>query len=304
MVTIDNLKMQKNANIYECKVCDFIAFNKYNYNKHLSTIKHKNNENDNNDNKKVVKNVKNEVNVFVCEHCNKSYTYKSGLSRHKKTCKFIIENSNDISCNNGSVINGNMIIKELKDIICQQQKQISELIPNIGSNNNNNNNNNNNTYNQKFNIHLFLNEKCKDAINMSDFIKSIEVSLQQLEFTRKNGVVDGISNAIVENMNKLSLYERPMHCTDIKRETLYIKDDDNWKKEENKDKLKNVIEKASDKNFNALNEWKNKNPDISNNESKQEYFTQVISQIGKTNENINDKIIKNLCKETYIKNSN
>ena len=300
MVTIDNKKMQKNAITYECKVCDFIAFNKYNYNKHLSTLKHKNNENDNNDNKKVVKNVKNEVNVFVCEHCNKSYTYKSGLSRHKKTCKFIIQNNNDISCNNGSVINENMIIKELKDIICQQQKQINELIPNIGSNNNNNNN----TYNQKFNIHVFLNEKCKDAINMSDFIKSIEVSLQQLEFTRKNGVVDGISNAIVENMNKLSLYERPMHCTDIKRETLYIKDDDNWKKEENKEKLKAVIEKASDKNFNALNEWKNNNPDISNNESKQEYFTQVISEIGKTNENINDKIIKNLCKETYIKNCN
>ena len=299
MVTIDNKKMQKNAITYECKVCDFIAFNKYNYNKHLSTLKHKNNENDNNDNKKVVKNVKNEVNVFVCEHCNKSYTYKSGLSRHKKTCKFIIQNNNDISCNNGSVINENIIIKELKDIICQQQKQISELIPNIGSNNNNNN-----TYNQKFNIHLFLNEKCKDAINMSDFIKSIEVSLQQLEFTRKNGVVDGISNAIVENMNKLSLYERPMHCTDIKRETLYIKDDDNWKKEENKEKIKAVIEKASDKNFNALNEWKNNNPDISNNESKQEYFTQVISEIGKTNENINDKIIKNLCKETYIKNCN
>lgn len=299
MVTIDNKKMQKNAITYECKVCDFIAFNKYNYNKHLSTLKHKNNENDNNDNKKVVKNIKNEVNVFVCEHCNKSYTYKSGLSRHKKTCKFIIQNNNDISYNNGSVINENMIIKELKDIICQQQKQINELIPNIGSNNNNNN-----TYNQKFNIHLFLNEKCKDAINMSDFIKSIEVSLQQLEFTRKNGVVDGISNAIVENMNKLSLYERPMHCTDIKRETLYIKDDDNWKKEENKEKLKAVIEKASDKNFNALNEWKNNNPDISNNESKQEYFTQVISEIGKTNENINDKIIKNLCKETYIKNSN
>jgi len=300
MVTIDNKKMQKNAITYECKVCDFIAFNKYNYNKHLSTLKHKNNENDNNDNKKVVKNVKNEVNVFICEHCNKSYTYKSGLSRHKKTCKFIIQNNNDISCNNGSVINENMIIKELKDIICQQQKQINELIPNIGSNNNNNNN----TYNQKFNIHVFLNEKCKDAINMSDFIKSIEVSLQQLEFTRKNGVVDGISNAIVENMNKLSLYERPMHCTDIKRETLYIKDDDNWKKEENKEKLKAVIEKASDKNFNALNEWKNNNPDISNNESKQEYFTQVISEIGKTNENINDKIIKNLCKETYIKNCN
>ena len=85
---------------------------------------------------------------------------------------------------------------------------------------------------------------------------------------------------------------------------LYIKDDDNWKKEENKEKLKAVIEKASNKNFNALNEWKNNNPDISNNESKQEYFTQVISEIGKTNENINDKIIKNLCKETYIKNCN
>jgi hypothetical protein len=128
--------------------------------------------------------------------------------------------------------------KEMREIIIKQQDQISELLPKIGNNFITNNNNNN-----KFNIQVFLNERCKDAINMSDFIKSIQVSLQQLDYTKQNGIVNGLSNVIIENMNKLGLYQRPIHCTDIKRESLYIKDDDNWEKDVNKEKIRKAIKR-------------------------------------------------------------
>ena len=136
---------------------------------------------------------------------------------------------------------------------------------------------------------------------MSDFIKSLHITLEQLDFTKQNGLAQGLSKSIIDNMNKLSIYERPMHCTDTKRETLYIKEDNEWKKDINKEKIKGVIKKASSKNFNALMNWKNLNPDYMNNEDKTDYFTKTISTIGKSTTNIDEKIIKNLCKETYVK---
>ena len=190
--------------------------------------------------------------------------------------------------------------KEMRNIIIKQQEQMNEILPKIG---NNNNNNNTNIQNNKFNIKLFLNEQCKDAINMSDFIKSLHITIEQLDFTNKKGLADGLSKSIIENMNKLSIYKRPMHCTDTKRETLYIKDDDNWSKDINKEKIKRVINKASSKNYNALMEWKKLNPDFMNNEDKTDYFTKTISTIGKPSSSIDEKVIKKLCKEMYVKNT-
>ena len=138
---------------------------------------------------------------------------------------------------------------------------------------------------------------------MSDFVKSIKVSLQQLDFTKQNGLAHGLSKTIMENMNKLSVFERPMHCTDIKRETLYIKDENEWSKDNNKEKIKKAIKKASGKNYNALQDWKTINPDFMTNDSKTEYFTKTITTIGKSTDVLDNKIIKNLCKETYIKDS-
>jgi len=189
--------------------------------------------------------------------------------------------------------------QELKNIIVQQQNQISELIPKVGNNNNNNTINNN----QKFNINVFLNEQCKDAINLSDFIKSLHVTLEQLDFTNKNGLADGISKTIIDNMSKLSIYERPMHCTDVKRETLYIKEDNAWSKDVAKEKVKNVIKKTSSKNYNALMDWKTLNPDFMKSEDKTDYFTKTISTIGKSTDSIDEKVIKKLCKEIYVKDS-
>ena len=190
---------------------------------------------------------------------------------------------------------------EIKNTLIQENKelrqQISELIPKIG------NTTTNNTQNNKFNINVFLNEECKNALNMSDFIKSIEVSLEQLDFTKTNGLAEGLSNTILENMSKLSLHERPVHCTDVKREILYVKEADEWSKDKSKEKIKDAIKSASNKNYGALNNWKNENPDFIEIEDKQDYFARVISTIGKPIDGVDNKIIKNICKETYVKDS-
>ena len=254
--------------------------------------------------------------TYFC-NCGRSFKTKYNFNRHKINC--LNENQNDNVINNVNNSNKNDLTnvltnvleiqkdefknmistvikenKELRTIITDQSKQITEMIPRIG-------NNNNNTQNNNFNINVFLNEDCKNAINMSDFVKSICVSLEQLDFTKTNGLEKGLSKVIIENMSKLSLTERPLHCTDIKRETLYIKDNDVWEKDKDKSKIKQVIEKTSNKNYNAVSHWAKENPDFMDNENKQEFYAKAITTIGKPIKNIEGKIIKNLCKENYIK---
>ena len=299
MMTDDDQKVAKVAQMFYCVKCDYKCIKKSNFEKHLTTVKHKKQLLDDqimtNDDQKVAKVAQH---LFTCE-CGKKYKYKQGLSVHKKNCNFIFDKQSDNS-NNQLPISNDVVLKllndnqELKNIIVQQQNQISELIPKLGNNNTINNN-------QKFNINVFLNEKCKDAINLSDFLKSLHVTLEQLDFTKQNGLADGISKTIIDNMNKLSIYERPMHCTDVKRETLYIKDNDSWLKDDNKEVIKDIIKDASIKNYNALNNWKEENPNFSDDEKKSEFFSKTISTIGKSTDIIDDKIIKNLCKETYVK---
>ena len=301
-------KVPNNSNFFSCEICNYNTSRKSQFDRHLLTAKHKNNEKYNHLELKS-SDFSNNVCNFSCI-CGKMYPYRSSLYNHKKKCIFIKNNNeNNLILN---VKENNDTNEDLKNLVCKLIKenneiknsimkennelraQVNELIPKVGNNNTINNN-------QKLNINIFLNEQCKDALNMNDFIKSIEISLEQLDYTKKNGLALGLSNAIVENMNKLSLYERPMHCTDIKRETLYIKEEDKWTKDENKEKIKNAIKKASGKNYNALQNWKSNNPDFINDHLKQEDFTNIISTIGKLSEEIDNRIIKSLCKETYIK---
>jgi hypothetical protein len=203
--------------------------------------------------------------------------------------------SNDI-LNNQLALSKELImnvVKEQQNQIKELTDTIKELIPKVG--------NNITTTNQKFNIQVFLNEKCKDAISMSDFIKSIEVSLQQLDYTKHNGLVNGLSNVIIENINKLGFYQRPIYCTDIKRESLYIKEADSWEKDINKEKIKRAIKDVSTKQFFALSKWTKENPDFQNNENKQDYYTHTLVAIANNKENNEDKIIKKLCNSIYIK---
>ena len=308
MMTNDDSKVAKVAQSFYCKICDYKCNKKSNFEKHLTTDKHKKRlldgqimTNDDQKEQKVAQH------LYTCE-CGKIYKYKQCLCVHKKKCNYILHEHSDDS-NNKLTLSNDVVLKllndnqELKTIIVQQQNQInkqqtqiSELIPKVGNNNTINNN-------QKFNIHVFLNEQCKDAINLSDFVKSLHVTLEQLDFTNKNGLADGISKTIIDNMSKLSIYERPMHCTDIKRETLYIKENDNWEKDNNKEKIKHAIKKTSSKNYDALVNWKTLKPNFMNNEDNSDYFTKTISTIGKSTDSIDEKVIKKLCKETYVKES-
>jgi hypothetical protein len=283
----------KNPYFFCCDFCDFVSSNKKDYGRHLSTQKHKTRQKDTNDTKNPPQKPQT---IYMCKVCNKAYKYSSGLYRHKKKC---ISNEN---MNSNDMLNNQLALsKELiMNVVKEQQNQIKELtatikelIPKVG--------NNITTTNQKFNIQVFLNEKCKDAISMSDFIKSIEVSLQQLDYTKHNGLVNGLSNVIIENINKLGYYQRPIYCTDIKRESLYIKEANSWEKDINKEKIKRAIKDVSTKQFFALSKWTKENPDFQNNENKQDYYTHTLVAIANNKENNEDKIIKKLCNSIYIK---
>jgi hypothetical protein len=204
---------------------------------------------------------------------------------------------------------------EFKELLFKQQEQMSnyikdqndkmnELIPKIESKNTYNTNtyHNSNNINQRFNINLFLNEQCKNAINLDDFIKSIKVDLEQLDYTKNNGLANGLTHIIMENIKNLNIYERPLHCTDIKRETLYIKTYNNWTKDVDNANIKNAINKISTKQFGALNTWIQENPDYATDDAKQYYYAKTLSIIGKPTNVIDNKIIKKLCNENHVKN--
>jgi|DEB0MinimDraft_4_1074332.scaffolds.fasta_scaffold07898_2 hypothetical protein len=246
-MTLDYKKMPKNAAKYICKTCNFECFKQSNYDKHLMTAKHKRmTMND----EKIPKNSK----KFICE-CGKIYKYRQGLHKHKGVCSVI---NNTIVCveteekpsmieiitQNKELMNLLIAKNNQTDELIQQnremQKTMLEMVPKIGNNNTTNNTNNN-----QFNLQVFLNEDCKDAINFSDFIKQIQVSFEDIENQAECGYVKGISKLFIESLKGLGKYKRPIHCTDKKRKTLYIKENDEWDKEGSQDTLKNGIQEVT-----------------------------------------------------------
>ena len=288
---------------YYCEVCDFNTLKKTDYERHLLTDKHKKRMNDDFNKNEIQENELYEDKKFVCI-CGKEYKFKQGLSVHKKKCTYEEKCVEIIDNNTKPIISQELVLtmmnenKELRNQNQELTNTIKELVPQLGNNNTTNSHNTNN-----FNINVFLNEKCKDAINMSDFINSIEVSLEQLDYTKTQGLEKGISNVIMENMNKLSLYERPIHCTDTKRETIYIKDNDKWEKDKDKSKIKKIINKTSSKNYTALVNWQDANPDFMEHDDKQLYYARAMSALGKPLNGIDDKIVKKICNNTYIKDN-
>ena len=241
----------KSSKKYFCKECDYSTCKKSQYDRHLLTSKHQM------DDKWMTEKAQKAQNLFECS-CGKRYKYRQGLHKHQLKCISIahtenIENAEDIDYKE-------MFLKMMKQNN-ELMTQVTGLIPKVG-------NNNNNTIKQKFNVNIFLNEECKDAITMNEFIKQIEVSLGNLLTTRDKGISEGVSDIFIENMNKLSVYERPIHCTDIKRETMYIKDEDKWQKDQNSVKLENAIQEVSRKSMNKLSTWKETNPDYEDMDSE------------------------------------
>jgi hypothetical protein len=175
--------------------------------------------------------------------------------------------------------------------ILLQYNEITKIIPKIG----------NTTINQKFNINVFLNEQCRNALNIEDFIDSIKISVEELDKIKMNGLADGLGSAIITNMQKLKLEERPIHCTDLKREILYIKNNNEWNKDETHNCIKSAIKSISSKPYNALRQWIDENPDYINDEKKQQYITQSLQIIGQNDNKIDDKIVRTICNYTRIK---
>jgi len=174
---------------------------------------------------------------------------------------------------------------------------LDKIIPLIGNNNNNNSNNN-----SQFNINVFLNEDCKDALNIMDFVDSLQLQLKDLDNTGKLGFVEGTSKIFIEGLNKLEITKRPIHCSDIKEETLYIKDNDTWEKEnKNKDKMKKAIDKITDINMEQMPEWVKENPKFANDDEYLKVISNILNVMDKGKQNKQkEKIIKNVAKETFI----
>jgi hypothetical protein len=290
---------QKNAENFICEKCDFVCSKKSNYERHILTRKHKN------DDKKEQKGA--EQNVCIC---GKSFKYRQGLFVHRKTC-IDYEKSNTID----SVILETEINKkidsttdkELKELVKELIKQngelvktINEIVPKIG---NTNNTTNNTTMNNNFNLNVFLNEHCKDALNISDFIDSLKITLEDLLFSKTNGISRGITDVMIKGLKELDIHKRPIHCTDIKRDIMYIKDENKWSKDDNHDMMKNTIVKIADKERTALQQWAIDNPDWMETERKQLEYLTMMRSICEPIENYTNyerKIIKNLGKEILI----
>ena len=320
--------MQKDEKKYECEKCEFITKNKCNYDKHLLTIKHINKTTSND--KKIKK--------LICIICNKKYTSRAGLwSHNKKCCKDSVENEDNQNIEIKRTFNIDMntelimeIIKEnkeFKNLLVEQNKQVIELqkenkdminkmveitqtqimLPNtINTINNMNSNNNTINNNQKFNLNFFLNETCKDAMSIQEFLENIRITFEDLLLIGNTGFVNGVSDILIKQLRDMEVNKRPIHCTDSKRDTIYLKENAAWNKDDkDKTKLKQIIEKIEYRNVVALRDWCNEYPDAKvnntpNNLLKDKIYFQTLQGDDKTR----DKIIKNISKEVMVDKDN
>lgn len=297
---MDKNLVPKSSKIFECNYCHYNTSRNSQYIRHLSTDKHKRIIMDN---KKFQKVPTIDEQKITCI-CGKEYKHQSGLSKHKQKCKNIMENKEK----------ENVILKdELIKTLIQENNEIKQLLidfskkpTSIQNITNNSNNTTNNTTNN-FNLNVFLNVQCKDALNIDEFINGIQLKLNDLESTAKLGYVNGISNIFINALKELEFTKRPIHCSDVKRETLYIKDNDIWEKEnEKKEKIKQAIKIISHENIKLIPLWQKENPQYLNSSSiVNDTFIKIVkgtmnaSTDEESDKNIN-KIIKNISKETVI----
>jgi CHAT domain-containing protein len=312
-------KVSKSLSNFYCEICDYKCFRKCDFKKHLLTDKHKVSKDGNQmETTEISKSQKD----MKCE-CGKSYKNKSGLWKHQKKCKKSEENNKTYEENitlvteekeekqeeNNQNENMNILInlfqeqlkenKELKELIIEQQKKIMEI--SAGTNITNNTTNNN-----KFNLQIFLNEKCKDAFNISDFINGINVSFKDFENFGRLGYVGSINNILIRELKGIDVYKRPFHCSDLKREIIHVKDNNTWVKDEDKKHMKRAIKLIEHKNIKLVPDWLKANPKADDISTKkhEEYMKILDNSMGEMkdedNEKNYEKIIKNVAKEILI----
>jgi hypothetical protein len=292
--------------IYYCQKCHYECCIKYNWDRHLVTAKHTKETLGNNSSSEKGKNEEHIYYDNVCEKCNKQFATRSGLWKHtNKHCNPQNNDSVNKPLLDKDIIG--LLIKENSELKTMMMKVLENGTHNTNNINNTNNTNNTNSHNKSFNLNFFLNETCKDAMNITDFVSSIKLSLEDLENTGRQGYIEGISEIILKNLNKLEQHMRPLHCSDFKRETLYIKDNNEWTKEtEDKPILTKAIKIVANENIKQIKNWRDKNPKCVNSDSKKNnLYLKIVSNSmnGSTevesHKNIT-KIISNIVKEVLI----
>jgi hypothetical protein len=321
MIKMDKNKTPKNSKKlpeYNCDFCDFKCCKKIDWERHIVRPKHIKNENDNkmitNDNDLTPKN-----SLFTC-NCGNAYKYQSGLSRHKKKCDTKNQEENitidieDPEPTEKSVpeinnFSSEMILEllkqnqEFKELILEQNKQMLEISKDRNITNNNNITQNNHN---KFNLNVFLNETCKDALNLSEFLESLILTLTDFENFGPLGYCGGISNILIKGLNTLDVSKRPIHCSDLKREVIHVKNNNTWHKDDNKEQMIKAIKAIEHKNVKQMSLWAKANPEYKDpNHKKSDLYTKLIDQSlcdtdkEKAMKNYN-KIIRTVAKEILV----
>ena len=313
---------------FNCSVCHVTCAHASEYNRHLNTAKHKQRAN-------AFANGLSFENMHGCDICGKTYKFSSGLSIHKRTHALqtqtqtqtqiqtqsvqpqdkqfsdLIEVVKDLMAHNKEVVSQNKDMisqnKILVDAIQTKMANDSTLALTLagsggGIGNRITNNTNNITNNTQFNLQVFLNTDCKDAINLSDFVKTLKITLQDLEFTKTNGIVEGVSSIIVNNLKGMDVHKRPIHCTDLKRETMYVKNDE-WIKDDLHEHINKFIYLTSCYQTRVIQDWMNAHPGWETKERMHTEYHNICKELYKKIENderANKKIIKAFLKEVHL----
>ena len=285
--------MEANENMpvkFFCNFCDYGCCKKSSWVQHLSTSKHT----------KAKNGLMPANKIYACENCDMTFKHQSSYCRHKKKCIIDKNNTKSELKNDTSILDKDLII-----MLVKQNTELMDLLKNNTSNTIQNTNSLNNNNNKTFNLQFFLNETCKDAMNIMDFVESIKLQLSDLERMGEVGYAQGISNIITTNLKALDVTQRPVHCTDKKRETMYIKDEDKWEKEDDsKTNLRKAIKSVADKNIRLLPQFREKNPEYKNSSSRisGKYDKMVLEVMGGIGDELEkeDKIIHNISKCTTI----
>ena len=302
---------------YVCEKCDYSTCHLSHWKKHIATKKHVSRCFQNVSKLETQKVPKSTSKKYCCPNCNKVYKSRSGLYKHSQSCNEKPESEEEeqepelenkiITTDDQTFMTTCMqtmmaMMKEMqaekeermkmREQMTMQQEQMSELIPRVGNNNNN-----------RININVFLNENCNDAINMSEFLEGIKIQLEDLDYLKYNSLTDGISQVFVNELKQLETCKRPIHCTDVKRETLYIKDNDEWCKEEPKEKLRKGFQDVAHQYRKAISEWEAKHPNWQNNEKLKDEYISLVQTTYKDYDKSENKIIKNIAKETTLDTS-
>jgi len=303
MTSNTDILSPKNPLNFSCEICDYFTCNRKDYKKHCNTIKHKKLTNTD-----II--VSENPHTFIC-CCGKTYKHRQSLYNHRLKC-VMINKEEEIIKKDQQPITKELVLeliqqnKKLQEMLHEQHNKMYEIAKEGKCITNNTTNNNNN----QFNLNFFLNEQCKDALNLMEFVDSLNIELKDLEYTASNGYAEGISNIFINGLSNLSVHKRPIHCSDSKREVLYIKDNGEWYKDDDeKSKLTKAIKIVGSKNMKQIPEWQKAYPKYNDPSSKQndKYMKMICNAMSgsskEESEKNYDKIIRNIAKEVVIDKS-